>query len=389
MRINFLMPCYAWGPSGGFRIVYEYANRLAARGHDVAVVHPRRLKFPPPPERLTLRGRARKVRLALLERFFRPSIDWHPIDERVRMLFVPDSGERYIPEGDAIFATAWHTARSVLECSPSRGRKLYLIQHYETWMGPKDLVDETWRFPLQKIVIAKWMVELAAKLGSPDVVYIPNAIDRRIFRRTQPIENRPLRIAMLFSDAAWKGSREGIEALEKVRCRFPDLEVIFFGVGRRRPWIPEWIKYYQDPPQSFLIEEIYNKSRIFLHSSWSEGFPLPPAEAASCGCALVVTDSGGIRDYVENGVTGLVSPPKNPEALAQNLSSLLGNEDRRVLLAHAAEKFISGFDWERNTDHLENLISDLGRNARSSQSASCERHVDLLSPGNSKEPRNR
>src|SRR5579885_3571237 len=61
MRITFLMPCYCWVPSGGFRVVYEYANQLVARGHRVTVIHPRRLAFPPE-ERFTLRQRLRRIR---------------------------------------------------------------------------------------------------------------------------------------------------------------------------------------------------------------------------------------------------------------------------------------------------------------------------------------
>ena len=39
MRISFVLPCSGRYPIGGFRIVYEYANRLADRGHQVSIVH--------------------------------------------------------------------------------------------------------------------------------------------------------------------------------------------------------------------------------------------------------------------------------------------------------------------------------------------------------------
>ena len=40
MRITFVLPKFSRHPIGGVRIAYEYANRLQARGHEVAVVHP-------------------------------------------------------------------------------------------------------------------------------------------------------------------------------------------------------------------------------------------------------------------------------------------------------------------------------------------------------------
>src|SRR5437899_5887378 len=113
MRITFLMPSYMWGPSGGYRVVYEYANQLVSRGHGVTVVHPRHLKFLAPEQR-TIRQRLRKLRLTLRELISRPVIDWHPIDKRVRILYVPSVDEAHIPDGDVLFGTAWNTIPSVV-----------------------------------------------------------------------------------------------------------------------------------------------------------------------------------------------------------------------------------------------------------------------------------
>ena len=123
--------------------------------------------------------------------------------------------------------------------------------------------------------------------------------------------------------------------------------------------MPEWIEYHRNPPQDFIINDIYNKSCILLAPSWTEGFSLPPAEAACCGCALVATDIGGFREYIQNGVTGLLSPPKDPKALAENLCLLLGSEDLRVRLAKACNSFIVQFSWERSAALLEDFIADV------------------------------
>jgi len=213
MKITFLMPGYMWGPSGGFKVVYEYANRLVSRGHDVSVVHPRRLNFRTPIE-LTLRQRVRGIRLGLKELVSTPTIDWHPIDKRVRMGFVASSDQSHIPDGDILFATAWNTARPVMECSDAKGEKAYLVQHYETWMGPKDLVDETWRMPLRKIVISKWLLEIGKAFGSHPLTYIPNGIDHNQYRLTQPIEGRARQVVMMCSPVEFNSSRVGITALQ-------------------------------------------------------------------------------------------------------------------------------------------------------------------------------
>jgi glycosyltransferase involved in cell wall biosynthesis len=355
MRITFLMPGYMWGPSGGYRVVYEYANQLVARGHQVAVVHPRHLRFTPLAQP-TLRQRLRKFRLTLLELVSRPRINWHPIDKRVRLLYVPNATERYIPDGDALFATAWNTARPVSEFSSAKGEKCYLIQHYETWMGPQALVDETWRMPLRKIVIAQWLLNLGKTLGTHSMTYIPNGIDHKRYRLTQSIEGRPRQVVMMCSHVGFKRSQDGIAALQVAKSQFPDLRVVLFGNSYRPSWVPEWMTYEQDPPQDHIVEQLYNGSSIMLSPSQAEGFPLPPAEGAACGCAVVATDIGGHREYLESGVTGLLSPPGDPKALAHSLCVLLGDDELRVQLARSVNQFIKQFTWERSTDLMEDFV---------------------------------
>jgi L-malate glycosyltransferase len=360
VKISFLLPGYIWGPSGGIRVVYEHANRLAAKGHDVTVIHPRRLKYPAPlPEGESTYYRLRRNLRSLMEIFHKPSVDWQQIDPRVKSLYVSSSDASNIPDGDAIFATAWQTARSVLECPKSKGEKFYLIQHYETFMGPKHLVDETWRASLHKVAVSKWLVEVGESLGVAGIAHVTNAIDHEQYRLVRPIEGRRPQIAMTFSKVAGKGSADGIEALTLAREHYPDLRVVMFGLTNVRPSIPSWIEYHSNPAQEFIVSEIYNNSTIFLCPSWSEGYALPPAEAAGCGCAVVSTDNGGIRDYVENGVTGLLSPPRDPQSLASNLRLLLGDEDLRLHLAKAANRAVAGLSWEQSATKLENLVASV------------------------------
>jgi L-malate glycosyltransferase len=350
------MPRYPWGPSGGYKVVYEYANRLVSRGHEVTVVHPRRLKYAMLPGRLTLRNRIRRVKTSLTELTAKPSTNWYAIDGRVQLKFVANSSPEFIPDGDAVFATSWQTVQSVLRYAPKSGSKFYLVQGYEIWDGHDELVNATWRLSLHKVVVSKWLLDLGKKLGAHDVEYIPNAIDGRVYRLLKPIETRPLQVAMAFSALSIKGAADGIKALAIARSEFPEMKVVLFGKDRLPTWVPGWMKYYRDPPQGVIVNEIYNGSRVFLSSSWAEGFALPPAEAASCGCAIVATDSGGIRDYVENGLTGLLSPPRSPGLLAANLCLLLGDKNLSEKLAEAGRRSVQGFSWERSADLLEALI---------------------------------
>lgn len=356
MRITFLMPGYSRTPSGGARVVYEYASHLVSRGHHVTVVHPRRLQNSPQTDGSLYRC-FRAKSLAVRDLIAKPKLEWQPLDKRVQVLFVPNADARNMPRGDAIFATACFTVAPVLRCPEEMGQKFYLIQGYETWMKPKPFVDATWRMPLKKVVVARWLLQIGKDLGLSGLTYIPNAIDRDRYKCITASEERRRQVAMVFSGVPVKGARDGVAALEIVRKRHPDLRAVFFGAGRRFSWIPDWVKYFRNPPQSFIIEQIYNRSSVFLSPSWSEGFPLPPAEAASCGCAIVATENDGIREYIEHGKTGLLSPPKDPSALAANLCRLLEDDRLRTRLATAAGGSIKHFNWNHSTDLLEHFIN--------------------------------
>lgn len=120
---------------GGFKVVYEYANNLVARGHKVCVVHGLFLTesnlFVPSELYRYLRRKIlflRDVKLPL-------KIRWQWIDQRVQMVYISKPTTQNMPDADAIFATGWQTVEDILKFPPSKGQKYYLIQSYETWGG--------------------------------------------------------------------------------------------------------------------------------------------------------------------------------------------------------------------------------------------------------------
>jgi len=338
-------------------VVYEYANQLVARGHQVTVVHGGAL-YESKYHRFTnlylwLRGKTSKS----AELVSTPELRWYPLDNRVRMLCVPKISASYVPDGDAIFGNLF-TER---DYPPEKGKRLYLMQGYGEWPELKGREDAFWRTETDKVVIARWLYEKGLELGVPAnrMTYIPNGIDHGKYRIIQPIEKRPQRIAMLYHTTFWKGTKDGIEALELARKKLPTLQAVLFGIFPRPKELPAWFEYRCDPPREELVKNIYNGSSIYLCPSWVEGFGLPAAEAMACGCAVVSTDNGGIRDFGENEVTALLCVPRNPEALAKNIIRLLKDDALRIRLAKAGHERIQQFTWERSTDLLEQFLEDM------------------------------
>lgn len=96
----------------------------------------------------------------------------------------------------------------------------------------------------------------------------------------------------------------------------------------------EWLGPRKDVP------ELLRASHIATLPSYREGLPKSLMEAMSVGLPVVVTDVPGCRELVEDGVTGLLVPPKNPDALAVAIARLVGDATLRTRLGTAARALI-------------------------------------------------
>lgn len=357
MRITFLLPGHALNPGGGFKVVYEYANGLVERGHDVTVVHTcdatRSL-----PMTSSARNLLKYFAYGLGYRGGYKPTKWFNLLASVRLSWVPSLSSRWIPDSDAVIATAWQTAEWVAGYPESKGAKYYLIQHKESVFEDtdEDRVMQTWRLPLKKIVIAGWLEEICRTMGE-DCTVIPNGLDFTTFGLDVPIEERcSHQVAMLYHDYyEWKGSAEGISALSIVRKEIPTLHVSLFGVGSGPKDLPDWCTYHRNPSR-IQLRSLYNNAAIFITPSWSEGCAAPPAEAMQCGAAVCATDIGGHREYAINCKTALLSPVRNIEALAKNVRTLVEDTALRRSLAQNGWKHVQQYTWDRAVISLEKLL---------------------------------
>jgi len=84
------------------------------------------------------------------------------------------------------------------------------------------------------------------------------------------------------------------------------------------------------------LPELLAPADVFVLSSSQESFGLSALEAMSCGTPVVATDSGGICEVVEHGVSGLLAPLDDLETFARHLSALLFDRERSLAMGAAA-----------------------------------------------------
>ncbi|MBK8549616.1 MAG: glycosyltransferase family 4 protein [Ignavibacteria bacterium] len=351
MTINFILPFAGNKPIGGFKIVYEYANRLAEKGHIVNLIHPS-YTFKESALNNTkyfLRYYQRK-----LDKSYNPD-GWFQLDPKVNSLWIREISNDNVPDGDVLIATAWRTVTCSQNLERSKGEKFYFIQHHETWNGPEDEVNATWKMPFKKIVISGWLKDIADSMGEK-AYYVPNAFDFSEFGIDVLPENRDRnKVMMLYNDLEFKGSEYGLQAFKKLKADFPELEITLFGVPQKPDGLPGWMKYYQTP-ERLLLRKLYNDSSVFLSPSLAEGFPLPPAEAMMCGAALACTDIGGHREYARDNETAILFKPKDSDEVVNALKKLLSDDESRIRLAYKGNEFIKQFTWEKAVNNFEKVL---------------------------------
>lgn len=345
--ITFYLPSLPEFPMGGFKIVFEYANRLAEKGYKVNLVFfggyrlkkLRRLQF---------------LKYICLKKIAKNFLNWFKLDKRVKIIAIPKEDEIYFPKGDVVFATGRSTSDFVSRLSNEYGEKYYLIQGFENWDVDDEKVISSYKLGLKNIVVSRWLYNIVKNIS--DVELISNPIDTEVFYVDNDIKLRnKYNLAMLYHTSKKKGIFYALEAIKIAKEKYSNIKLDLFGVSDEPDFLEEWMTYTQKATEEDL-KKIYNKTSIFVCGSVEEGFGLTGAESMACGCALVSTDYLGVHEYAVNNVNSLLSPVKNSEILANNIIKLIENDELRWRLAIQGSLDIRKRNWDGAVNKLIGLI---------------------------------
>lgn len=269
--------------------------------------------------------------------------------------------EECIGGSDVVIATHWLTADPVWDLPKSCGRKFYFIQGYEVHAFPQADIDATWRMPMQKIVVSSWLKDFAkTRFDDRNAKLVANGLDTSQFHAEEREVGRPATVGFAYSPVPMKGAALVREAVVLARRSLPQLGVVSFGATRptKEEPLPPGARFFHRPRQEQL-RDIYTLADMWLCASEREGFSLPTLEAMACRCPVVVTECGGPRDFVREGVSGFFVPVGDAEAMADRIVHLVSDAERWRRMSDAAYLVRETFSFERSAVAMERALMEV------------------------------
>jgi len=180
------------------------------------------------------------------------------------------------------------------------------------------------------------LAEAARELGARDVRVVPSGV-------TVPVEvaepDEPPHVLFVGRLSEEKGLPELLEATEGIAR-------VIVGDGPLRDGIPESAGFVAPS----MLGPYYERAAVVLCPSRREGYGVVAREAMAYGRPVVASAVGGLADAVEDGVTGLLVPPRDPAALRAAIERLLGDSELRRRLGGAARaRAVEHLSWAAAT----------------------------------------
>jgi glycosyltransferase involved in cell wall biosynthesis len=120
------------------------------------------------------------------------------------------------------------------------------------------------------------------------------------------------------------------------------------------------------------LAELYRSASVFVMPSFYETFGISVVEAMAFGLPVVATTAGGLPEVVENGVTGILVEPGDPQALSDALIQLLRDPDLRQRMSRAGQERVRA---EFTVDQIAPQTLEIYESVRAKKASGIDRIV--------------
>lgn len=226
----------------------------------------------------------------------------------------------------------------------------------------RESVDIVWHLRQLSAVIcvARNQIEFFESiLGRERVVYIPHGIDTEHFTPPHSSSTRSPDHCLFVGD--WLRDLPTLRGvIELVAFRLPSVKFTVVSMPKNQEYLGEHpnVEWKSGISEEELID-LYRQATLLV-------MPLRDAtgnnallEGMACGLPVVITDIGGVRDYVDSKSAVLI-PPKDARAMAKEVLRLLKDPESRQALGSSARERAMKFSWPEIFEQLDVAYRSLG-----------------------------
>jgi len=192
-------------------------------------------------------------------------------------------------------------------------------------------------------------------------IYTPIDSQKRLYLQAK--ENIVLSVTQFNNPLKTQGSMDAIKHLSGWLETNPHYKYIIVGAGKNIEKIKKWKRENYDLPNVIFagyaknIEDWYLKSKIFIHISYSDGFPIVVLEALSYGLPVIANDDVGMKEQIVHNHNGFLIDNRELNTIAKYLNTLLQAENFYTNISANCKDYVSkNYNLDIVSERIHNAL---------------------------------
>lgn len=225
------------------------------------------------------------------------------------------------------------------------------------------------------VAVSKWLESCAKNstlLSKKEIVTIPNPINTLTYKPLDKLVAKSIlnigkgRKVILFGamsaiDDKNKGYSELLEAINKLKLKSDEVELVVFGSSQPKKAIASnyKISYLGHFFDDVSLQVVYSSADVMVVPSRQEAFGQTASESMSCGTPVVAFGTSGLLDIIDHKINGYLATPYDTTDLANGIEWVLINPSYNELSRNAREKVVRQFDSKIVSDKFISLYRSI------------------------------
>lgn len=211
---------------------------------------------------------------------------------------------------------------------------------------------------------AAWSIRMPTVSSSPNLVPILESmsgeavvgiVSLAINSKEYFLEQRPREgVGTVFSWSDKKAPEDAMAIFNRVAEKWPGVPHHVFGFAACPPGLRP--HQYTQLPSVEVARELYNRCKVWVVASRTEGFCLPILEAMSCGAAVVCSDHDTASVLMKDQVNGCLVPVGDIDAFVDRIDLIMHDDALRTRLAERGLETARQYTWEAAADQMERML---------------------------------